>query len=73
MPAETKRYRWSHPIEWLDDHITELVRSNSGPELIALCRTLATKLDGDQIQDLFQTEMSADGYFTPLKAERRRR
>jgi len=64
-------YRWSHPIEWLDDHISELAQANDVPGLAALARTLATKLDGDQIQDEFQTDMDAAGYFRPVRQKTR--
>jgi len=58
------RYRWSHPAEWLDHWIDEHQEVDA---LDHLARELASKLDADQIQDLFQDEMDADGYFRPLK------
>jgi hypothetical protein len=55
-------YRWSHPTDWLADLIDESDES----ELADIAHALASKLDGDQIQDLFADEMEADGYFRPL-------
>ena len=60
LAAQERRYRWSHPAEWLDHWIT--THADDLPALDHIARELATKLDGDQIQDLFQDEMSADGY-----------
>lgn len=60
----TNRYRWSHPQEWLQDYIKE--RSEDANELFSLASELAQHLDGDQIQDLFQSDMDADGYFDAL-------
>lgn len=34
--------------------------------LIADAKQIATKLDGDQIQDLYQSEMDSDGFFDVL-------
>lgn len=62
MSNDTKTYRWAHPIEWLHDRIDG---HESLDELKACARTLASMLDGDQIQDEFQSDMDADGYFEP--------
>ena len=52
-----EKYASAH--EWLADHFQS-----------ELADTLATKLSGDDIQDLFQDEMSADGYFGCETCER---
>ncbi len=68
-------YRWTHPSEWLADKIssyTSLRDADAITQLADLARALAGLLDGDQIQDLFQAEMDADGYFTPLRKGRQR-
>jgi len=52
-------YRWPTPMEWLLDHIAE-----AGPaqtKVIAI--RLAKVLDADTIQEIYQEEMSKDGYF----------
>lgn len=58
-------YRWRHPSEWLSDRIN---RANES-ELLQLCKELADQIDGDQIQDLYEADMAADGYFEPLTDE----
>ena len=62
-------YRWSHPIEWLDHYLE--APTHDRDDLIAIARQLAALLDGDQLQDLFQSEMDADGYFKPLRKAKR--
>ena len=63
MVERGARYRWSHPLEWLQ----EWIRDAEEIELRTLARQLAELLDADQIQDLFQSEMSDDGYFDEIK------
>ena len=59
--------KWNHPQDRLDDYLTSLAEPPvSVCNLLGIARTLAGKLDSDQIQDLFQDEMEADGYFDPL-------
>lgn len=56
-----KKYKWDSAQEWLQQYLASL-----GPvELLQEARNLATKLDGDEIQDLYQSDMDAQGYFTP--------
>jgi hypothetical protein len=57
---------YSHPGDWLECRIDWLAKETNGPrsaELISLARDLASKLDGDTIQDLFQSDMDSDDYF----------
>ena len=78
------RYKWSHASDWLEQKIDDL--ANAGDEAVSraeerdlgralselrqLAHDLASKLDGDTIQDLFQSDMDADGFFLDLdKAE----
>ena len=67
------RYRWRHASEWLDWKIGKIValddRQDALTELAALTRILARHMDGDQIQDEFQSEMDADGFFDDLDAK----
>lgn len=58
------RYHWSHPSEWLDHYLEQ--DTHDRDDLIRIARALAGKLDGDQIQDEFQDEMTEDGYFIDL-------
>lgn len=56
------KFKWSHPTEWLNDKINgyEVLQFH---ELRDLALAMASKLDGDTIQDLFQSDMHDDGYF----------
>jgi len=57
-------YRWSHPAAWLSERIDGIkYGKHSDADLAAMCRLLASQLDSDILQDLFQDEMDADGYF----------
>lgn len=57
------KYRWDHPTEWL----TEKIAATDDPdELRGIASVLAINLPGDAIQDIFEAEMAADGYFKPL-------
>ena len=58
-----KQYKWAYPSEWLNDHVDDSRGDNA--ELFSIIETLMSKLSEDDIQDLFEAEMSADGYFTP--------
>lgn len=62
-----KEYKWSHPTEWLDTLIQTRIAANDhdGVQELLLVIVNSGKLDGDDIQDLFQSEMDEDGYFTP--------
>ena len=54
-------YRWAHPTEWLMEK-TQGDEWNS-PRTSQMIIRLLQLLDGDQIQDVCQEEMNADGYF----------
>lgn len=55
----TPRYRWEHPMDWLRD--SNVTKGD-------LLNFIAAEVDGDQIQDYFQSDMDADGYFVDLMA-----
>lgn len=57
------KYRWSHPIEWLEEKLNGLSEPN---KLHEFAIAMMSKLDSDDIQDLFQSDMEADGYFEPI-------
>jgi len=61
-------YRWESPHDWLDSHL-EKVSAEPG-ELLSEAKELARKLDADQIQDIYQSDMDADGYFDKTANER---
>lgn len=62
-----KRYRWSHPLNWLEDFLTRVDAENRDSHcLLVEALNLAAQLDGDQIQDIYQSQMAADGYFDPV-------
>jgi hypothetical protein len=52
-------YKWSSPADWLHDQI----QSAGEDELHAYLNAIIPTLDSDTIQDLFENEMDADGYF----------
>lgn len=61
-----KQYKWATPQEWLLDQID----NEWMPEQVQQCaRELVMKLDSDTIQDLYQSDMDADDYFSPLCEE----
>ncbi|PWT75315.1 MAG: hypothetical protein C5B60_05565 [Chloroflexi bacterium] len=57
------RYRWVTPADWLIDHAQQCAENNNLTDLLHLIRELAWKASSDDIQDLFQDQMHADGYF----------
>lgn len=62
--APKPRYRWAHPSEWLDWYLES--ETHDRDAIVGIARALAEGLDGDDLQDLFQPEMDADGYFHDL-------
>ena len=60
---KTVKYRWNYPLEWLNEKIDTWDENTLRHEL----KTIAALLDSDQIQDLYESDMDKDGYFTPLK------
>jgi HPt (histidine-containing phosphotransfer) domain-containing protein len=62
MRSEAK-YKWDNPADWLDDRVTKAVDENDVPELVSIIHSLKGQLDFDGIQEAFQSDMEADGYF----------
>lgn len=56
-------YKWFSPHDWLLDKISRVDKTG---ELLDLIKPLIYKIDGDTIQDMYQTEMGNDGYFDSL-------
>lgn len=59
------RYKWATPHDWLSDRID---RFTEGELRIAL-RQLMEKVDGDDIQDIFEPDMEEDNYFVNQSVE----
>lgn len=53
-----EKYRWDNAREWLDNKRS--LRELSDREIL---NAFIDLIDCDQIQDVFQAEMDADGYF----------
>jgi len=62
MMTTEKVYKWSNPQEWLQQYIDGLSYS----ELLQEAKNLASMLDADQIQDAYQSDMDAQGYFKEI-------
>lgn len=60
-------YKWANPQEWLQQYIDGL----SYEELRQEAKNLASMMDLDQIQDVYQADMDTQGYFKPLKGRRK--
>jgi hypothetical protein len=60
-------YKYTHPADWLLKKIDRYVADNDIDQLQGLAKELVTYLDGDTIQDHFQSEMDADGYFDEVE------
>ncbi len=63
------RYRWATPHEWLLEKAEQHAAKNDAAELLSILNSLVPKIDADTIQDEFQSEMDADGYFRDLNLE----
>jgi hypothetical protein len=50
------------PQEWFKFYIQDLSHAQQRREILAI----AASLDSDTLQDVFQSEMEADGYFKPV-------
>jgi hypothetical protein len=57
----TDNYKWSNPQEWLLEYASKLDANKLFQEFTVLVQ----QMDSDQIQDLYQSDMDADGYFKP--------
>ena len=52
-------YRWEHPYDWLVDAAQEWSKERLYAELCNLAR----RCGGDTLQDEYEADMVADGYF----------
>ena len=55
----TMSYKYANVHEWFE----QFAREQKENELFAIVIELASKLSADDLQDLFQSEMTEDGYF----------
>jgi hypothetical protein len=58
------KYKWANPNEWLIDVIK---KTDDIQTLKSIFFSFISGLDSDYIQDIFQDEMDADGYFDIVK------
>ena len=58
-------YKWDCPYDWLCDKLNGWDEATLRGEI----RILAARLDSDTLQDLYQSEMEADGYFEEVNDE----
>jgi hypothetical protein len=56
------KYKWDSPQEWLTGKINA---TDDVSVLRSIMTSVIDRLDSDQIQDVFQSEMDKDGYFEP--------
>lgn len=56
-----RTYKWEGPHDWL----LSKAREWDAAELYSALSCVVDKVDADTLQDIFQSEMDADGYFTP--------
>ena len=61
------RYKWAHPSDWLNDKIEEYRDDDNINGLVGIIDELMRQVAEDDIQNRFQDEMDADGYFVPVK------
>ena len=59
-----EKYRWAHPSDWFSWKLEQW----DGHEIFIALQAVALKLDGDQLQDVFEVDMAEDGYFQPTDA-----
>ncbi len=59
------KHKWDNAHEWLDQYLASLTPL----ELLHEAYNLTRQLDGDQIQDLYQSDMDRQGYFAPIEPD----
>lgn len=57
-------YKWDNPYEWVAEKAREWERNGT---LFQEFLTLAQQVEMDTLQDLYQSDMIADGYFNEDK------
>jgi len=59
-----KSHRWANPGEWFEHHLSR--HATDTTMLYRMVGWLAAKLDFDALQEVFEGEMTSDGYFEQL-------
>lgn len=57
------RYKYESAQDWLQTKVNALAAAEDVNGLASIVVSVVTMLDGDQIQEVFEREMSDDGYF----------
>ena len=57
------KYKWATAHAWLTHWVRHALRG----QLQWAVAQLAAKVDGDDIQDIFEAEMESDGFFMPAE------
>jgi len=57
-------YKWETPYDWFQSYVN--ARAEDPQALRSLLLVVAQKLDSDDLQELFQPDMDADGFFENL-------
>jgi hypothetical protein len=60
------RYKYESVHEWLYERCDECVRDGRADRLFNFLRPLIQEASADQLQDIYQSDMSEDGYFNDL-------
>jgi hypothetical protein len=60
-------YRWDNPYDWLIARASSAMSSLDITWLDMSLRRLAYQTDFDTLQEIFEAEMNADGYFDPIE------
>lgn len=56
------KFKWGNPYEWLSEKTEIWTEEQLKRELLNLAR----RLDFDELQTEFESDMDLDGYFAPL-------
>lgn len=62
-------YKWACPHDWLIDKANGWHDEGNADELRSVLLCLAIDLSDDTLQNCFQREMAADGYFEEVDDE----
>ena len=65
----SKNYKYASAHAWFADYVTRTAEEDGVTGVLGIIRELVEKIDGDTIQDLYQSEMDDDGFFDVLDEE----
>lgn len=63
--TQPTEYKWDTPQQWLIEYASKL----DAAKLFQEFTVLVQQMDADTVQDLYQSDMDAQGYFTPIAEE----